>query len=749
MTNKYIKIHNLRFDKAIKRWDEAIPLGNGKLGCLVWGDGDPLKLSLDRNDLWDMRQADETMASDFKYSEIIKLINGGEKNHDEHNKRFDACYNHHTPTKIPAGRIELAYENDTNHITSSLNLADAVAKVEIDFSGKTSTIETYLHATNFTGFVKITGLIPEINLMSPRYAKESDSDNFEAPGNEPAKNGLLLLGYPKSESYADNEFIWFHQKTKTDFEYAIIIAYKKTETELEFTYTITTNKDGDNWFEDAKKIVKELLLSGFHEALFSHTQWWRSFWDKSEISIPDKELEKQYYLSNYFLGSASRKGFFPMPLQGVWTADNDDLPPWKGDYHHDLNTQMTYWSYMKANHMEEGEVFIDFLLKIIPKARAVAKEFYETDGIIIPAVSTIDGGILGGWPPYSLNIVNQIWLCQAFDHYYLYTGDLEFLSEKAYPFFKESANAISKLLVVDNNGKLKLPLSSSPEVYDNSFKAYQKPNTNNDLALLIYLFKTLKEYSITLQNDDTEIWSSFLQNLDEIAISKDNIIMMSSVELLPESHRHHGHMMCVYPLHIMNYDSPKNRRIIDESITYLEILGTGWWVGFSFVWMSNFYAKQLNGEGAWYQLKLFYENCVSQNGFHLNGDFKKRGISYFHYRPFTLEANFGYADAMQEMLLQNSDNMLCLFPAIPEHWAKKGVSFKNLRSYNGVLVSCEIEDNKIKRCDLTTNRPTRQKIKNSFNKEILTVITEEKSYDIICPINENFEIVIDGKCAII
>ena len=120
-----------------------------------------------------------------------------------------------------------------------------------------------------------------------------------------------------------------------------------------------------------------------------------------------------------------------MSLQGVWTADDGALPPWKGDYHNDLNTQLSYAHFYKANHLEEGECFLDFLWNSMDAAKIFAEKFYGTEGICLPGVMSIDGKALGGWPMYSLSPTQQIWLCQSFEEYYRYTGDLEFLEKKA------------------------------------------------------------------------------------------------------------------------------------------------------------------------------------------------------------------------------------------------------------------------------------------------------------------------------
>ena len=278
----------------------------------------------------------------------------------------------------------------------------------------------------------------------------------------------------------------------------------------DIVYYIGCSNDGETWIKDAKKLVKDALDAGYEEMLKSHTAWWKEFWGKSSISLPDKMFEKQWYLTNYLFGSCSRKGCPPMPLQGVWTADEGSLPPWKGDYHSDLNTQLSYWHYLKSNHIEEGESFIDFLWDLVPEAREFARTFFDAPGLCLPSVMTIKGKPLGGSPVFSLDLTNQIWLCQAFDMHWRYTGDDEFLKEKVYPYFKETALCVMRWLEPDEKGKLKLPLSSSPESHDGCVAGIT-PNSNFDLSLLIYLFKSLSYFSDVLKNDDKDMWVQTLE----------------------------------------------------------------------------------------------------------------------------------------------------------------------------------------------------------------------------------------------
>ncbi|MFD0959992.1 glycosyl hydrolase family 95 catalytic domain-containing protein [Paenibacillus chungangensis] len=704
--------HGLVLNKAISRWDEALPLGNGLNGCLVWGNGNPLRFSLDRGDLWDLRPAPETLEPEFSYKHLIELVREGKQ--EEIRQRFDDIYSKYPyPTKLPAGRLEIDFGREADSIKSRLDIRTGCAHINLRFEDREVEVACYLHAANGLGYVKISGAsVPHVLKLVPPDFLDT------AGGNRPVSSSeLASLGYAAAIHDEDREARWFYQRTKTSLEYAVQVAERQAGTDIrEYTFSIASSLDGDEWFAEAKKKVHAAVQAGWDRAFGGHAAWWESYWSKSSISLPDEEAEKNWYLTNYFFASCSRKGAPPMPLQGVWTADEGKLPPWKGDYHHDLNTQLSYWHYAKANHLSEGESFIDFLWNLRPQAKAFAQSFFDAPGINLPSVMTLDGRAMGGWPMYSLSITNQIWLCQAFDHYWLHTGDSEFLREKAYVYLQETAECLLRWLKPGDDGKLRLPVSSSPEIHDNSLKAWLTPNSNYDLSLLIYLFRRLKAMADTLQyENDSRLWEETLHKLPELAVNEHNILMISPDEDLTSSHRHHSHAMAIYPLQLLNRcASEQDRLIMDATISNMEVLGKGQWVGYSFAWAAAMYAKQGNGEAALYHLQQLWRYLCSSNGFHLNGDYKQVGVCMFHYRPFTLEGNFAGACALQEMLLHASGHTVRVFPAIPQNWMDSSVEFRDFRGEKGVLVSAKISHGKLDYIRLYAERDGEFTVLNEF-----------------------------------
>lgn len=714
--------YEISFAHAVRRWDEGLALGNGQTGCLVWGGPDELRFSLDRTDIWDTSVPYGTEDEAFSYKNLIRLAK--EKNTEKIREIFDAAYERPTPTKLPAGKIILrfpGYEDAASRL--ELGGAEAVLTLKGNVERDRIKIKSVVHATRGIGMILVK-LPPEqftVELQTPAFgikdvpaaAGERDADTVEREGNGSAsgdgkqrvseeqlsKGTLRDIVYEASEwkqiFLADGSYLkYFRQKTNTETVYGVVMGVKAGKRQTELFYRIVTTADGGDIFEKTAADIMACMDAGYEALLASHRAWWGAFWAMSRVELPDKGMEKNWYIANYLLASCSRRGYYPMPLQGVWTADEDRLPPWKGDYHNDLNTQMSYYSYLKANHVEQGACFVDFLWDTKGAAAKFAESFYATGGICLPAVMTIEGKPLGGWPMYSLSPANQIWLCRAFDDYYRYTGDEQFLRERMYPYFRATAECIGGLLEEGPDGRLYLPISSSPEIHDDEAEAFLTPNSNYDLALLHYLYRTLERYAERLSADRRK-WREIRQKLSPLAVDERHVLKLAADEILQESHRHFSHAHAIHPLRLIPYDSEENRRVIDAVIADLEELGSSRWVGFSFCWMAELYAVAHRGEQAGRMLRAFWAYFCSPNGFHLNGDYQEKGYSDFHYRPFTLEANMCAADALQEMLLYTEEDVIEPFPAVPEEWLQKRTAFDHLRGEGGMLVSAAVENGRL------------------------------------------------------
>jgi len=290
-------------------------------------------------------------------------------------------------------------------------------------------------------------------------------------------------------------------------------------------------------------MVSEGQRVGLEESNASHNAWWDEFWQKATIKLSDKLLEKQWYLEMYKLGAAARKDAPPISLQAVWTADNGRIPPWKGDFHHDLNTQLSYWPAYSGNHLDLEEGFIDWLWKYRETFERYTKSFYKTSGLNVPGVTTLTGEPMGGWIQYSFSPTVSAWLAHHFYLHWRYSMGQGFLAEKAHPWLKGVAIHLDELPVKDDKGFRKLPISSSPEVFNNSREAWFQNITNYDLALIRWTFEKAAELARELdKNDESEKWLNILSEWPALATDPEEGLMIAPNASLHQSHRHFSHI---------------------------------------------------------------------------------------------------------------------------------------------------------------------------------------------------------------
>ena len=387
----------LQIEAPIKRWDEAIPLGNGLTGCLVWGEKNQLRFSFDRGDLWDNRVPEEIKEPGFTWANIQKLVK--EKNTKEISRLTDKPYSYPYPTKLPGVRLELEMKPDFSAKTFSLDMAKAICTVE-PLSGKSLSV--------FTSATK-----PVTIIRCPEYSNAT----LKVP------TSVSKLGYPEPQTGGEGDNLWWKQKTVENLEYGAYMAVKKLNGECLIAISFTSNEDAQDFIALAKKQAQEALQHGFENLMAEHEKWWNSFWSVSEIRLPDITHQRYYNLMQYYYGSASRKGYPPIPLQGLWTADEGGLPPWKGDFHNDMNVQMTYWAYYASGRFDCGESLTDFLFKLAPVHRDFARDFFGVEGLMVPGVMGLKGQPLTGWVQYSLSPTMSVWLLQNLYWHWRYTMD--------------------------------------------------------------------------------------------------------------------------------------------------------------------------------------------------------------------------------------------------------------------------------------------------------------------------------------
>ena len=668
--------HQLVFDSLATRWDEGIPLGNGWLGALIWKKENKIRLSLDRVDLWDDRPMPEIDKLTFKWvAEKVRL-----HQYDSVQQRGDAPYEKYAaPTKIPGAAMEFNCSAFGKIVFNELDIATGLSVIRFENG---VVFNNYIHAVNQTGYFGFdnlpgTAVMPE--LLVPAY--NSGKPGFA--GNSTEGQGLERLGYKKGTVTKTANSIRYHQPTWNGHYYEVLVQWKQFSAQhIIGQWTISNNAPAV--LPVLNSLAKE--PTGWN----THTAWWKDYWGRSAIDIPDPQLEKQYYLEMYKFGCVARSNTPPISLQAVWTADNGNLPPWKGDYHHDLNTQLSYWPGYTGNHLDLTASYTNWLWKVKEANRKWTRHYFGVSGLNVPGVTTISGKEMGGWIQYSMSPTTAAWVAQHFYWQWKYSMDKKFLLEKVYPYFNDVELFIASLRSADTTGKnrRRLLLSSSPEYHDNSVKAWFQDYTNYDLALIRNFYQQGREVSTTSFNRKPVEWMYEEERLPYYNSNQTGLTIAPG-QNLDESHRHHSHLMAIYPLGLLSPDRDDDKVLIEKSLRWLEAMGTRNWCGYSFSWAASIYARAKEADNAVKMLKIFSSNFCSPNSFHLNGDQKGGQYSSFTYRPFTLEGNFAFAQGIHKMLLQSYNGCIEVFPAVPDAW--KRTSFQHLRTEGAFLVSAKRE----------------------------------------------------------
>ena len=238
---------NLTLAAPIQTWDEAIPLGNGLLGGLLWGEANVLRLSLDRGDLWDLRTPDTIREASFTYANLQQLVR--DKNQAEISRLFDAPYNHPTPTKIPGGRLEIVLDPAQQAERFELNLATAEGRTMLSDGRR---CDVFFSAVTPVALLRIGG--PE-----PKEIRLRVSGSGSGGSTGPDSHAVAKLGYPPAQPGSEGRVQWFVQDTAGSLKYCVCVASRRSGDATLLAVTLTSTADDPDPLPLARRRVTEAL----------------------------------------------------------------------------------------------------------------------------------------------------------------------------------------------------------------------------------------------------------------------------------------------------------------------------------------------------------------------------------------------------------------------------------------------------------------------------------------------------------
>ncbi len=687
--------HALAFDVAPPSSDQGLPIGDGLIGASLWSDGRPLTLSLDRADLWDLRPIPEYEGPDYRWDVVAEAHRAGE--HDRLKTLLEAPYDRAGPTRLSAGRLELDFPSPA--VRWRLERATGVARVDF---GDGAVLEGFITAAGSVGRLKVQGAAPVARLVTPPFAGPPEG-LAPAGGFSLSRHNAWDLGYPPPFRLTGDDVEGFVQDGFGGFAFAVALTWKTAGADWLAAWRIETGDAADPRLgTHAISIARAALNRDFDDDARDAAAWWADYWSRGRVTLPEVAVEQTYYAGLSQFGAAARRGRPPAALQGVWTTDDGRLPPWKGDYHHDLNTQMTYWPAYAGDQLEAGLGFLDWLWLTREACEDWTRRFYGVDGLNAPMTADLANRQIGGWRQYTHSVSTGAWLAHHFHLHWRYSQDGGFLADRAYPYLSAVCRFVEAISEVrDTEGFRSVALSSSPEVGDNRPEAWFAQFTNYDLTLFHWVLGAAADMAEALRlSGDAGHWRRVQGELPPFRLSDTGELLVAADVAYPGHHRHFSHALGVHPLATFaGIDGPgAARRIARATVAGVDAASGDFWMGYSHAWAAALSARIGDGETARRRLVGFSEAFVFPNGFHANGDWRGRGYGKAPFGAFTLEGAMGASDAVQTMLLQSTPGTLRLFPALPADWST--VSFDGLRADGAILVSAAIEQGRLARVSL-------------------------------------------------
>lgn len=681
----FLADHDPVWELAPVRWLDGIPLANGHIGAQVWGDGKPLKLTLDRYDAWETRGR-VLGEGDITYQQLRQYVAEGNQqkavdalDRELHDGRDGSVP---YPTRLPMPRLEIDFGPQFEWGMARLHLRHAGLSLEGRVAGKPVRATFVTHATRNALVILLEGF-PTPPPLAVGLNHLDDK----------AKAILANWGYPDPTINATDTAGTLRLAAPTGYEYAIAWERRAADNGAELIcLSLLSNEDAPTPLDAAQALTADTLDAG--GALPEHESWWGAYWRRSCLALPDARFESLYFIEMYKLGCLSRPGGYPITLQGLWTLDGG-MPPWSGDYHFDMNVQQTYWPIYAANRLELGEPLYRVFSACIPFWREQCRRFFGCDGIWSGASVGPRGERIYGYSGVQLWPGNAAWLTHHYWLHYLYSQDKDFLRDQALPIMRLAFMTYSGILEEGDDGRLHVPLSNSPEYGEGGFDAFRSDPTC-DIFLIRWLGSAILAGNAALGADDelTPRINEVLEKL--IDYPRDgNRLLISPGQPLAHSHRHHSHLMGIHPLGILTRDgSEADQALINASLRDIRVKGTGEWTGWAFPWMALIAARAEYGNNAWQMLDIYANSFIRPNTFHINGDPRIFGLSQFDYEPMTLEAGFGAAAALMEMMLQSYGGTIRVFPAMPDRW--NNAYFADFRAEGAFVVTSKMQDGAVR-----------------------------------------------------
>ena len=717
---RYLMIRTLDWTFPLRRTHTGIPLGNGRTGLLVWGEGNILRITIGRAELWDHRGG-MPWTDRQNYADIRRALEANDE------AAISAIFRPETegvsgkparPSVLPLGRLDLLLAPQWRAIRGRLELATGTVSVSFRHGPAERTIEIQLHPERDVAWIRGTDDADEMrpvtswDIMGGRL----ESLGFEPPVSLPLAPGAGELGsggWYWSLPEDPGVFVGWQRSAAAE-------AARGAHTVL--AVAVGRAPDRTSAGAAAEDTFSRMDVRRAEEESLG---WWRRYWQRAaSVSVPNAVLQEIHDYGLYLFAGLTNPAGVAATLQGPWIEEYD-FPPWSSDYHFNVNVQMCYSPAFRAGLFEHLRPLFDLVWSWRKSLRLNAHHFLSIeDGYMLPHAVDDRCTCMGSFWTGTIDHACTAWVAQMMYDYADYAGDREFLEAVAFPFMK-GAFVVYRAMMEDDGNRLTLPVSVSPEYRGASMDAWGA-DASFQLAAAHRLCENLLAAADELRVTPDPAWSDVIERLPRAcvgtapatgapaarssgaasaphsAVERDRILLWDGVDL-EESHRHHSHLGGIAPFDTIDPCSEEWHDIVERSLRHWISKGMGLWSGWCMSWASQLHSRVGNGEGAVLLLELWRRVFTNEgrgsmhdavmSGITLMGAPAivpgsvdgNRSSSRARSERMQMDGAMGGVAAVQEMLLHTRRGVLSVFPATPASWPR--AAFERMRAPGGLIVS--------------------------------------------------------------
>ncbi|MCA0755593.1 hypothetical protein KP806_11060 [Paenibacillus sp. N4] len=700
-------VYEIPWTLETKYCHDGMPLSNGVFGALVWFQAQTVMLTINRADYWDHRGGTQ-WRDDCTFDHLKSLLQSGD---------FEGARSLYPtmmmngkekrPTRLAMGRCDVLLKPGVTIEAASLRLDEGEAVISCRMDGEERLIRVSIAMESPVLLLSADKEMIEGIEMKPAYSFEKVKTYFDDFG----------ISAPKAVQLPDGEG-WV-QELPEDPACAVMYAQPESGIAIAAEYGETAEQAVQAALErlhDAKPL-------GYDGALQETRKRWRALWEQAaDISLPDREIEKMYYLGIYRMLGSSMPGKIAPTLQGPW-AEEYRNPPWSCDYHFNINVQECLWPAYGANLLDSLQPLFTMIDSWKPTLASNAKRFVGIDdGYMLGHSVDERGRPVGGMWTGTIDQANTSWVSQMMWQYARYAGDTDYLVTEVYPFMRKALNVFYAMMDKEGN-EYSLPVSVSPE-YGGSSPDGLGRNSTFFLVNVHFLCEKLLEleekyrldadYAQFVADVRTKLpaYTAGPRQYQEFGTKPGLELYLWEGQPLSESHRHHSHLAGIYPFDTMDLSDPEQHEIVSNSYKSWVDKGMGRWAGWSMPWASILHNRLGRADMALLSLYLLKDVYM------MPSYATRHNANYSGFCQFTggdtmqMEASIAAAAAVLEMYVQCVRGSIRVFTGLASRF--KDASFSGIRAEGAFLLSGVKRDGKVSTVTVFSERDETLRMNNPF-----------------------------------